>query len=144
MQEAGVAMFETAIVVAGPMWGLLEDHAVVSIDVTSQPALASVLNESAEESPGLVGEWVCRRLGSMGEAEEVALRVDLGLERDCGVDLTFELDTDARRDDLEALATNDLVEIWVEDAGDLTTTLRVRARGLEKLGSILQQRPVHA
>ncbi|HET8895412.1 MAG TPA: hypothetical protein VFM96_15085 [Gaiellaceae bacterium] len=137
-------MFETAIVAAGPMWGLLEDHAVVSIDVTSQPALASALTESAEECLGLVGEWVCRRAAGSRNAGEIALRVDLGLERDCGLDLTFALDENTRQDDLEALATNELVEIWVEDAGDLTTTLRVRARGLEKLAAILQQRPVHA
>jgi hypothetical protein len=144
MEEKGVAMFETAIVAAGPMWGLLEDHAVVSIDVTSQPALASVLDESADESVGLVGEWVHSRLTGAAETEEITLRVDLGLERDCGLDLRFGLDENTRRDDLEALATNDLLEIWVESEGDLTTTLRVRARGVEKLASIVQQRAVPA
>jgi hypothetical protein len=129
--------FETAIVAASPMWGLLEDHAVIAIDVSADRALALALEEALEASSALSGEWVRTRGHRLPAA--MALRIDLGLARDSGVDLTLDAADPVRAEDLEALANYDLVEIWVEDNGELAGTFRVRPRGRDILEAIFER-----
>jgi hypothetical protein len=107
---------------AAPMWGLVEDHAVAAVTI-DDAELLKIVDVATEERSQLNSEWVRKNDAPDG----VVLRVDLGLEEGTGIDFTLP----AEAEDVETLAWNDLVEIWVND--ETFETFKTRPRSTELL-----------
>lgn len=116
---------EVAMRFAGPMWGLVEDHVVAAATV-DDPELLRVIEIATEEWSRVNSAWVHKDNTPGG----VVLRVDLGLPEGTGIDFTLP----PAAEDVEALASYDLVEIWLND--DMFETFKTRPRSNEVLRSV--------
>ena len=115
-------VYEVPMQFAGPMWGLVEDHAVAGVTI-ADPELLRIIDVATEEWSRVNSEWVRKDDAPGG----VVLRVDLGLKDGTGIDVTLPPEAE----DVETLAWNDLVEIWVND--DTFETFKTRPRSIEVL-----------
>jgi hypothetical protein len=113
-------IYEVPMRFAGSMWGLVEDHAVAAVTI-DDAELLQIIGIATEESSRVNSEWVRKDDAPGG----FVLRVDLGLQDGTGVDFTLPPEAE----DVETLAWNNLVEIWVNDA--TFETFKTRPRSTE-------------